>query len=480
MQRYVNTFATPNGRPVVGGSVYIYAYPGSSLATLYSDDGVTETANPVLTDENGLFSFYAADGRYSMYLTSSGTVPLMLTDSILLEDPQDANAIVASNLTVDGISVLAANSASPALKITQTGTGVALLVEDSASPDSSPMAILADGTLVLGGSASVAGSGGLVGLAQVAGNSSMDAFSADAFGRVFEFQKSRNSSRGSHTVVQSGDTLGNFIFSGSDGAAFIRSAQIVAQVDGTPGTNDMPGRIVLSTTADGASSPTERLRIDSSGNIGVGGTATAGRTLELLKPITGATVGIGARSAGQIQSDVTSEARYYATSASTQAASYTVALLTHYYATQGTFGAGSTVSDQRGFFVTAAMIGGTNNYGFYGDIPAAAGRYNLYMNGTASNFFAGDMQLGKTVTPGGTTGAQTINKTIGTVNFAAAASSLVVTNSLVTANSIILCTIGTADATMKSVVAVAAAGSFTITANAAATAETRVNFAVFN
>jgi len=90
------------------------------------------------------------------------------------------------------------------------------------------------------------------------------------------------------------------------------------------------------------------------------------------------------------------------------------------------------------------------------------------------------INLDKTVIAGGTTGAQTINKPAGTVNFAAAASSLVVTNSLVTTSSIILATVGTSDATMKSVVAVAAAGSFTLTANAAATAETRVNWAVIN
>lgn len=92
----------------------------------------------------------------------------------------------------------------------------------------------------------------------------------------------------------------------------------------------------------------------------------------------------------------------------------------------------------------------------------------------------GDIILDKTVTAGGTTGAQTINKTVGSVNFAAAATSLVVTNNRVTASSIIVATVATADATMKSVVAVAAAGSFTLTANAAATAETRVNFIVIN
>lgn len=91
-----------------------------------------------------------------------------------------------------------------------------------------------------------------------------------------------------------------------------------------------------------------------------------------------------------------------------------------------------------------------------------------------------NLTLPKTVTAAGTTGAQTINKISGTVNFAAAAASLIVTNSFVDANSIIQCTIGTNDATMKSVQAVAAAGSFTIYPNAVPTAETRVNFRITN
>ena len=92
----------------------------------------------------------------------------------------------------------------------------------------------------------------------------------------------------------------------------------------------------------------------------------------------------------------------------------------------------------------------------------------------------GNVVLDKTITAGGTTGAQTINKTSGRVNFAAAAASLVVTNSLVTANSIIICTVGSNDTTMKSVQAVAAAGSFTLYPNATPTAETKVNFLVTN
>ncbi len=77
-----------------------------------------------------------------------------------------------------------------------------------------------------------------------------------------------------------------------------------------------------------------------------------------------------------------------------------------------------------------------------------------------------------------TTGAQTINKGAGSVNFAAAATSLVVTNSLVTASSTVEVYVCTNDTTMKSAVAVSASGSFTIYADAAPTAETRVAFIV--
>jgi hypothetical protein len=79
--------------------------------------------------------------------------------------------------------------------------------------------------------------------------------------------KSRGS-LGSPTIVSSGDNTGFIRFRGYDGSGYVDTARIESVVDGTPGTNDMPGRLVFSTTADGASSPTERMRIRSDGNIG--------------------------------------------------------------------------------------------------------------------------------------------------------------------------------------------------------------------
>jgi hypothetical protein len=72
---------------------------------------------------------------------------------------------------------------------------------------------------------------------------------------------------GVHSIVSDTQTIGSISFVGSDGEKFVRSARIDAQVDGTPGTDDMPGRLVFSTTADGASSPTERMRIKQTGSI---------------------------------------------------------------------------------------------------------------------------------------------------------------------------------------------------------------------
>jgi hypothetical protein len=82
---------------------------------------------------------------------------------------------------------------------------------------------------------------------------------------TLSFSKSRNTSYGSFTIVQAGDRLGSIAFRGDDGTDYVtRAAEITAFVDGTPGSNDMPGRLVFSTTADGAADTTEGLRIDAS------------------------------------------------------------------------------------------------------------------------------------------------------------------------------------------------------------------------
>ena len=102
--------------------------------------------------------------------------------------------------------------------------------------------------------------------------------SNDTNGPSLNFGKSRGTSLNSNTVVQSGDRLGVIDFAGADGTSLKRGAVIEAYVDGTPGANDMPGRLVFSTTADGTSSPTERMRIRNNGDIDFNGGVAAGWT----------------------------------------------------------------------------------------------------------------------------------------------------------------------------------------------------------
>jgi hypothetical protein len=77
----------------------------------------------------------------------------------------------------------------------------------------------------------------------------------------------------SPTVVQSGDNLITIAGQGYDGSSYANAAFITMAVGAAAGSGDMPGLITFSTTADGASTPTERMRIDASGNVGIGTTA---------------------------------------------------------------------------------------------------------------------------------------------------------------------------------------------------------------
>jgi len=362
---------------------------------------------------------------------SSGTVTnLTGTASININGTvgaTTANTGAFTSLTATS-GVISANTSSAALRITQTGSGNALLVEDSANPDSTPFVVAADGQTRIG---SLTSYNTVYGTSQFApglqlyntsGTGGFYRYSADTDGPALVLSKSRSATTGTQTVVNSSDTLGYIGFAGSDGTNFTTGATITAAVDGTPGTGDMPGRLLFATTADGASSPTERMRIDSAGQVGIGATPAAGRTLTISKNITGSVNSRGIFNNGIVQSDATSQAFYYATVSQTAATAFTLANLTHYYANQGTIGAGSTVTSQYGFAAENTLIGATNNYGFYGNIASGTGRYNLYMAGTADNYLAGSLGIGATPTAGftlditkaltGATSAYTVNARI--------------------------------------------------------------------
>jgi hypothetical protein len=95
-------------------------------------------------------------------------------------------------------------------------------------------------------------------------------FSASANGPHLKFLKSRNASIGGNTVPNNGDVIGGIQFHVADGGDFVsRGAAIYALINGTPGVNDVPTDLIFATAADGTAADVERMRIDSSGIIGL-------------------------------------------------------------------------------------------------------------------------------------------------------------------------------------------------------------------
>ena len=128
--------------------------------------------------------------------------------------------------------------------------------------------------LLVGTSSSnnVAGFGGsalqVEGLTGATSSMSLIRHSANDVGSTILFSKSRGTSNGATTIVQNNDIVARIFAYGADGTdTQSQLAGISYEVDGTPGANDMPGRLVFSTTADGASSSTTRLTIDSAGLV---------------------------------------------------------------------------------------------------------------------------------------------------------------------------------------------------------------------
>ena len=153
----------------------------------------------------------------------------------------------------------------------------------------------------------------------------------------------------------------------------------------------------------------ERMRIDSSGQVGIGAAGSTGYTLRVAKNITGAVTAGMIVANGEIQSDVTTTAHNFQSLPSIANAVFTLGSLNHFTAGQGTKGASATLTNQIGFFVASSLTGATNNYGFSGNIAAATGAWNLYMGGTAPNYLLGRLGVGATLTSGAM--AQVVNTT---------------------------------------------------------------------
>jgi hypothetical protein len=169
-----------------------------------------------------------------------------------------ASPVISSTLRDDG-------SAAISIDVRGSHTTAAIKVANS-----SGKTVLGESNDVyIGASSSIAGSSGVERRLQVSSGNGITNFrwSADGNAAALDFCKSRSATVGTHAVLQSGDTIGNITFSGSDGDQFHSAAQIIASVDGTPGDNDMPGALEIKTSEDGTTTLVSRIKIGSQGNV---------------------------------------------------------------------------------------------------------------------------------------------------------------------------------------------------------------------
>lgn len=256
------------GATTIGAALLMLANPGAiTWLRVNADNSVTaRSASDTRTDLGLTVLATTTPGANVATLLAtfnSANLRAALTDETGTGAAVFADAPTLSEVVING------TGATTALRVTQTGAGDALRVEDSANPDSTPFIIDQAGRTLIGHTSSVATLGvnppvQVHGTGFGSGAMAATVSEASANGASLLLNKSRGA-MGAFDVVQVNDGLGQLYFLGADGSAFIRGAQILGLVDGTPGANDMPGRLSFGTTADGASSPTERLRIDSAG-----------------------------------------------------------------------------------------------------------------------------------------------------------------------------------------------------------------------
>jgi hypothetical protein len=105
VQKYQNSIQDLKGNAVAGASIAVYIFGTASLATIYSDNGVTVIPpGELLSDAEGEFAFYAANGRYNVQVVATGLAS-QTTYDVLLFDPEDAGITSVKNYGAVGDGV---------------------------------------------------------------------------------------------------------------------------------------------------------------------------------------------------------------------------------------------------------------------------------------------------------------------------------------------------------------------------------------
>ena len=159
------------------------------------------------------------------------------------------------------------SSSNGALHTISATSGNGVIALDTAGTER--LRIDSSGKLLISHGASHTDLHGNLQLATTDGSASLDVarYSANASPPYLRLFKSRHGTTGSNTILQSGDSIGTIEFCGNDGNGFHATAAITGSMDGTPGNNDMPGRLSFYATANGTTTQRERFRISNQGDI---------------------------------------------------------------------------------------------------------------------------------------------------------------------------------------------------------------------
>ena len=132
-------FIGADGVPLAGGKVYTYTAGTTTPQPTYTDStGATENSNPIILDSRGEANIWLGSATYKFKLADSSDVEIWTVDYIAAPTTS-LSPVLSGNVTIS------TNSSGPALKITQTGSGPVLRVQDSVDPDVTPFIINADG-----------------------------------------------------------------------------------------------------------------------------------------------------------------------------------------------------------------------------------------------------------------------------------------------------------------------------------------------
>lgn len=403
-------------------------------------------------------------------ISSTGTVTLPTVAGVTsLGNTALGDAEASDTHAIKGATTLLANSASAALTVTQTGAGNAFVVEDSASTDSTPFVIDSAGNVGIGLTT--------ISTAKALVATSTSSTSQNEYG-VYAYNLASNTSGAVNKYglygigyadtgyAGSGAVVGVFGQSKQNAAVnvsnslFGMQSQVVSAFAGTIGA--AVGLYITHSHSTAAVTDIYGIQIPA-----IAGSTTTNAYGVHINTITGATNNYGFYSniasaansynfyaagtaANYLAGPLYIGQNYYTSSAialfynsgtasaiaayndtavsaattssytgngtfiGTAASSFTLATLNHFSANQSTLGAGSVVTNQRGFQSQAGLVGATNNFGFSAGNTAAvtAGKvaygfhsavniatgggttWGFYAAGTAANYFGGNVTVG--------------------------------------------------------------------------------------